>query len=289
MKLYRQFVAESDHTFNLPVARLVAHRRSVTGALDSCTFGNWSRSSGPLEVIALSNEPGKFQLTDGYHRLIELLLSGATTVPVTEIPENDYYAIARPDQRLKWNMSKPYKGLEALIEPEDMAYVAQKFKAGEHTQHREYHAQRLKKLHDEDAIEEAVQGPFEVSRNISFQKRKHNGDPSDSGWEDWGWLGADGKVYRPKDSTMEHDKMARLLWQKDRADAIDAGNVRFGVAISVLPYAIVLDLANTKEAKRLASRYLETVPAVETPIYVDMQNREFTAHTTHEALLKLRA
>ena len=57
MKLYRQFVAESDHTFDLPIARLVVHRKSVVGALDNCTFGDWSRSSGPLEVIALSNEP----------------------------------------------------------------------------------------------------------------------------------------------------------------------------------------------------------------------------------------
>lgn len=108
---------------NLPLEDLVVHREALFNAYDDCFWRHaCSKTLGPIEVMPLEKEPGKFQLVDGYHRLVQYLIDRKHVSNNGEIPvkiNNDpgiqgYYAVALPNERWEYDGSLKYGNLEDL-------------------------------------------------------------------------------------------------------------------------------------------------------------------------------
>lgn len=74
----------SGRPFNITLSDLVAHRDALFDAYEHCVYRDrCSKSSGPLNVVETGD--GKYQLIDGYHRLIEHLLDKGGSEPISVI------------------------------------------------------------------------------------------------------------------------------------------------------------------------------------------------------------
>lgn len=129
--LLKENEAVSYDTFNLSISDLVAHRESLFDAYEHCVYrGKGSKSSGPIIVVELVDEPGKYQLIDGYHRLIEHLLdhgSKSIQVVIGGLGSSEY-AIAHGRDRWEGDESKKYGNLEDLTDEENLDDHANKRK-----------------------------------------------------------------------------------------------------------------------------------------------------------------
>jgi hypothetical protein len=103
-----------EAAFDLSLDNLVAHRDALFDAYMHCVYrGKCSKSSGPIVVV--ETEDGKYQLIDGYHRLIEHLLDHGGASPLRAIIGGEgsgEYAIARGGERWEGDASKRYGNLE---------------------------------------------------------------------------------------------------------------------------------------------------------------------------------
>jgi len=120
----------SQRPFMLSIDNLVAHRDSLFDAYEHCVYRNrCSESSGPIVVAEI--EDGKYQLIDGYHRLIEHLLDRGGLVPIHAIVGGEgtgEYAIARGVDRWLGDASMRYGNLEDLTDEETLEGHANKRK-----------------------------------------------------------------------------------------------------------------------------------------------------------------
>ena len=86
----------SQRPFMLSLDNLVAHRDSLFDAYEHCVYRNrCSESSGPIVVAEI--EDGKYQLIDGYHRLIEHLLDRGDGSLDDEMGNEDAGEFGEPD------------------------------------------------------------------------------------------------------------------------------------------------------------------------------------------------
>ena len=91
-------------------------------AYEHCVYrGKCSKSSGPIVVV--ETEDGKYQLIDGYHRLIEHLLDRGGATPLRAIIGGEgsgEYAIARGGERWVGDASLRYGNLEDLTDEDTL-------------------------------------------------------------------------------------------------------------------------------------------------------------------------
>lgn len=108
---------------NLPLKDLVVSRDALMDAMDDCLARNaCSKTPGPVEVMPVVDEPGKFQLIDGYHRLVQYLVNrnhvrNGGTIPIKindETGAQNYYAVAPPNKRWRYDDAKKFGNLENL-------------------------------------------------------------------------------------------------------------------------------------------------------------------------------
>jgi hypothetical protein len=115
----------------ISLSDLVAHYESLFDAYDHCVYGNkWSKTSAPLQVVAI--EGGKYQLIDGYHRLIEHLLIHGGNKPIRVIVGglgSEEYSIAKGSKRWEGDESKRYGNLERMTDKKTLNAHAKKRKA----------------------------------------------------------------------------------------------------------------------------------------------------------------
>ena len=120
----------SQRPFDLSLDNLIAHWDSLFDAYVHCVYrGKCSMSSGPIVVVEI--EDGKYQLIDGYHRLIEHLLDHGGATPLRAIIGGEgsgEYAIARGGERWEGDASKRYGNLEDLTDKKTLAGHAKKRK-----------------------------------------------------------------------------------------------------------------------------------------------------------------
>ena len=120
----------SQRPFDLSLDNLVAHRDALFDAYEHCAYrGKCSKSSGPIVVV--ETEDGKYQLIDGYHRLIEHLLDRGGASPLRAIIGGEgsgEYAIARGGERWLGDASMRYGNLEDLTDEETLEGHANKRK-----------------------------------------------------------------------------------------------------------------------------------------------------------------
>lgn len=124
---------EFEHSFDLSIGNLVAHRDSIFDAYEHCVYRDkGSKSSGSIVVVKIDDEPGKYQLIDGYHRLIEHLLDygGKTSIQAVDNIAGAYeYAVASKDRnRWEGDASKKYGNLEDLTDRRNLDEHAKKRK-----------------------------------------------------------------------------------------------------------------------------------------------------------------
>ena len=98
----------------LPIGSLLLTKEEIQAAVDNLSRGLPSMTEGPLEV---NYHPAidKFQLTNGYHRLVEALMSGQSEVKV----QNTGQATWKPpshDDIYKPDWSARYYGMGNFIE-----------------------------------------------------------------------------------------------------------------------------------------------------------------------------
>jgi len=116
--------------FDMSISNLVGHRESLFDAYEHCVYRNkWSRTPEPLVVVPIEGEIGKYQLVDGYHRLIEYLLDGMKRVSVVVGGAGSReYSIARGGERWEGDESKTYGNLEDLTDKKTLKSHALKRK-----------------------------------------------------------------------------------------------------------------------------------------------------------------
>jgi len=105
---------------------LVMHKTSLKKSLVDCVDGRYSRTRGPVEVYPVPGEAGKLQLTDGYHRVVELLIQGGRTVETVPTPtkgKGNWAAPAKGVERFMYQPTKKFRGLEALGNEDDIQAV----------------------------------------------------------------------------------------------------------------------------------------------------------------------
>jgi hypothetical protein len=143
----------SQRPFMLSLDRLVAHRDSLFDAYEHCVYRNrCSESSGPIVVAEI--EDGKYQLIDGYHRLIEHLLDRGGLVPIRAILGGEgtgEYAIARGGDRWLGDASMRYGNLEDLTDEETL----------------EGHANKRKNAKSRHLFENGVGGSEIIEENVN--------------------------------------------------------------------------------------------------------------------------
>lgn len=111
--------APQDPIFTLRLRDLVVHSRALRGALGDCLEGRCSQTSGPLAVIP-SQKPGEYQLVDGHHRLVEMLLDGTHRdlggrVRVREDRNLGTWDVAPQGERWVFEPGLKFGGLENLL------------------------------------------------------------------------------------------------------------------------------------------------------------------------------
>jgi hypothetical protein len=98
----------------LPVGSLLLSKEEVQAAVDNLSRGLPSMTEGPVE-INYHPSLGKFQLTNGYHRLVEALLRGQSEIKVHNTGEATWSPPNRSDL-YKPDWDADYYGMEEFIE-----------------------------------------------------------------------------------------------------------------------------------------------------------------------------
>ncbi len=98
----------------LEIADLILTKEEIAAAVSNLSRGLPSQTEGPLEVN-FHPSLNQYQLTNGYHRLVEAMVRGETSVPV----KDDGQAAWRPPsrrERFYYDPSQDYYGMEEFIE-----------------------------------------------------------------------------------------------------------------------------------------------------------------------------
>jgi hypothetical protein len=117
---------ELKERLTIPLSNLVVHRSALMEAMDHVFYRkSFSKTKGPLIVLEIEDEPGNYQLIDGYHRLVEYLATQkhkktqeATVIPVIVDRSSRVhdFDIARVFERWRFDGKKKYGNLEDLAD-----------------------------------------------------------------------------------------------------------------------------------------------------------------------------
>lgn len=103
-----------NESFKIPIAQLLIRKEDISQAVDNLGRGYPSMTEGPLEV-AFHPKIKRYELTNGYHRLVETLMRGQTEVTVKSSGDAEWAAPVKKNLFTpKWNL--PYYGMEDFNE-----------------------------------------------------------------------------------------------------------------------------------------------------------------------------
>jgi len=124
-KLLSQYdLEETIYKENIPLSKIVASSDSMIRALRDVSNNRISQTEGAIECMY--NYNGDLQITDGYHRLCEALLSGDEFIDVEIGLDERYgyshpvYAVVERDDALDINTSFAFGGLEDIADTETL-------------------------------------------------------------------------------------------------------------------------------------------------------------------------
>jgi len=105
---------ENKESFKINIEDLVLTKDEIEAAVSNLSRGMSSMTSGPLFVSKHPLE-GKYELTNGYHRLVEALMRGDKTVTVLNQGDAEW-KMPSEDRLFEPDFSKEYYGMEDFIE-----------------------------------------------------------------------------------------------------------------------------------------------------------------------------
>lgn len=103
-----------NNIFSIPIASLIMTKSELAEAVSNIARGYPAATEGPLEVAVFPNSD-RYQLVNGYHRMVEIMLRGKTSVYV-EVTQNADWNLPTKRDRFQFEPDKPYKGLERFVE-----------------------------------------------------------------------------------------------------------------------------------------------------------------------------
>ena len=109
---FKEWLLESDRE-EISIADLIMTKEEISDAVSNLSRGLSSVATGPL-TVNYHESIGRFELTNGYHRVVEALMSGKKVVPIKndgaatwEVPKSELFV---PD------FSSEFFGMEDFIE-----------------------------------------------------------------------------------------------------------------------------------------------------------------------------
>jgi hypothetical protein len=96
------------------IADLIMTKEEIEAAVSNLSRGLASQTEGPVEVN-LHPSINQYQLTNGYHRVVEAMMRGETEVPVKDDGQAEWRPPGRRD-RFYYDPSQDYYGMEEFIE-----------------------------------------------------------------------------------------------------------------------------------------------------------------------------
>ena len=105
-----------EQLLTMPISELVMTKEELSQAIDNISRGYPSMTEGPVEVVHM-NQMQRYQLVQGYHRMVEAMLRGETQVQ-TQVQDVDTsgYMVPKPNDIFHFQPELEYKGLEEFIE-----------------------------------------------------------------------------------------------------------------------------------------------------------------------------
>jgi len=102
----------------IKLSDLIISKRILYWALSDCAQGEFSKTHGSLVVTPAGN---KYRLVDGYHRLVEILMTWKKEVVC--IIDEDTDCDIQEDDMFRFNESERFCGLEVLADSEHLEDV----------------------------------------------------------------------------------------------------------------------------------------------------------------------
>lgn len=101
------------------ISQLILTKEELSQAIDNIARGYPAMTEGPVKVVYRTDlQPERYQLVNGYHRLVEAIVRGETEIE-TMIEDEDTTGWMKPNPNelfnFQWDL--PYRGLEDFIEP----------------------------------------------------------------------------------------------------------------------------------------------------------------------------
>lgn len=102
----------------IPISDLLIFRKSLIQAFSDFKDGRESRTDRPIEVW--QTEDGKYQLIDGYHRIVAALIHGQKIIKAEIVGKgySDYWSVAKPRDQFHYRHNMTYQDLQDLADKE---------------------------------------------------------------------------------------------------------------------------------------------------------------------------
>jgi len=110
---------EQSKIETVPISSLIATKEEISQAVDNISRGYGAQTMGPIKVVLRTDmKPPKYQVVNGYHRLVEAIARGETEIQIA-IEDEDIsgWMVPRSNELFQFNWDLPYRGLEDFIEP----------------------------------------------------------------------------------------------------------------------------------------------------------------------------
>ncbi len=101
------------------ISSLIMTKEELSQAIDNISRGYPSQTEGPVEVVYRTEmQPERYQLVQGYHRMVEAIVRGETEIQVMKLNEDtSKWMVPKPNDLFQFDWDLPYRGLENFIEP----------------------------------------------------------------------------------------------------------------------------------------------------------------------------
>ena len=100
--------------FQIPIGQLLMTKEEIAAAVDNLSRGLPSVTQGPLEV-RYHEAQKRYQLVNGYHRLVETLMRGQSDVQVMNTGPAEW-RFPSPNELFVPDWDEEYYGMENFIE-----------------------------------------------------------------------------------------------------------------------------------------------------------------------------
>jgi len=104
-----------NKTIKIPLHDLIISKKALIKGFNNIKDGRESRTYGPIEVWQIND---KYQIVDGYHRVIDAIINGKETIESQIIGQGypTYYYIAKPNDQFHYEKSINYNDLQNLAD-----------------------------------------------------------------------------------------------------------------------------------------------------------------------------